>query len=43
LHDIGAKVFGVVLNNVDMRSTDNYYYYQSYYGKSDHEGTDAEA
>jgi capsular exopolysaccharide synthesis family protein len=31
LMDIGAKVFGVVLNNVNLRSQDNYYYYQSYY------------
>lgn len=31
LHDIGAKVFGVVLNNVNLRSQDNYYYYQTYY------------
>ena len=31
LQDIGAKVFGVVLNNVNLKSQDNYYYYQSYY------------
>jgi capsular exopolysaccharide synthesis family protein len=31
LMDIGAKIFGVVLNNVNLRSQDNYYYYQSYY------------
>lgn len=31
LQDIGAKIFGVVLNNVNLRSQDNYYYYQSYY------------
>ena len=31
LIDIGAKIFGVVLNNVNLRSQDNYYYYQSYY------------
>jgi capsular exopolysaccharide synthesis family protein len=30
LQDIGAKVFGVVLNNVNFRSQDSYYY-QSYY------------
>jgi capsular exopolysaccharide synthesis family protein len=30
LQDINAKVFGVVLNNVNLRSQDNYYY-QSYY------------
>ncbi len=31
LQDVGAKIFGVVLNNVDLRSQDNSYYYQSYY------------
>jgi capsular exopolysaccharide synthesis family protein len=31
LTDIGARIFGVVLNNVNLRSKDNYYYYQSYY------------
>lgn len=31
LTDVGAKIFGVVLNNVNMNSSDNYYYYQSYY------------
>jgi capsular exopolysaccharide synthesis family protein len=31
LMDVGAKIFGVVLNNVNLRSQDNYYYYQSYY------------
>ena len=30
LHDVGAKVFGVVLNNVNLQSND-YYYYQRYY------------
>lgn len=34
LMDIGAKIFGVVLNNVNLRSQDNYYYYQSYYHRS---------
>lgn len=42
LHDIGAKVFGVVLNNVDLRSNDNYYYYQSYYGRSVYDSVDDE-
>ena len=32
LKDVGAKVFGVVLNNVNVQSHD-YYYYQSYYGR----------
>jgi capsular exopolysaccharide synthesis family protein len=31
LTDIGAKVFGVVLNNVNLSGQDNYYYYQTYY------------
>lgn len=33
LQDVGAKIFGVVLNNVNMRSHD-YYYYQTYYQQS---------
>jgi capsular exopolysaccharide synthesis family protein len=32
LQDVGAKVFGVVLNNVNMREHD-YYYYRTYYSK----------
>ena len=32
LNDVGAKIFGVVLNNVNLRSHD-YYYYQSYYAQ----------
>jgi len=31
LMDVGAKIFGVVLNNVSVRSRDYYYYYQRYY------------
>lgn len=31
LQEVGAKIFGVVLNNVNLRSQDNYYYYQTYY------------
>lgn len=34
LQDVGAKILGVVLNNVNLRSQDNYYYYQSYYHRS---------
>lgn len=30
LQDVGAKVFGIVLNNVNLREHD-YYYYRSYY------------
>jgi capsular exopolysaccharide synthesis family protein len=34
LQDIGAKIFGVVLNQVNLNSKDNYYYYQSYYHRN---------
>jgi len=30
IQDVGAKILGIVLNNVDLKSKDNYYY-QSYY------------
>jgi capsular exopolysaccharide synthesis family protein len=30
LQDVGAKIFGVVLNNIEIQSHD-YYYYQRYY------------
>jgi succinoglycan biosynthesis transport protein ExoP len=33
LHDVGAKIFGVVLNNVNLQTND-YYYYQRYYSQS---------
>jgi polysaccharide biosynthesis transport protein len=36
LNDVGAKIFGVVLNNVTLQSHD-YYYYQSYYGQKYYE------
>jgi polysaccharide biosynthesis transport protein len=36
LNDVGAKVLGVVLNNVNLQSQD-YYYYQSYYGRKYYE------
>lgn len=36
LQDIGAKIFGVVLNNVNLRSQENYYYYQSYYHRDNY-------
>ena len=32
LSDVGAKIFGVVLNNVNLQSHD-YYYYQNYYSQ----------
>jgi capsular exopolysaccharide synthesis family protein len=40
LNEIGAKVFGVVLNNVNLNTKDNYYYYQSYYHKGGYAQTD---
>lgn len=36
LNEIGAKIFGVVLNNVNLSSQDNYYYYQSYYHRDNY-------
>jgi capsular exopolysaccharide synthesis family protein len=33
LQDVGAKVFGVILNNVNLREHD-YYYYRSYYSQT---------
>ena len=33
LQDVGAKVFGVILNNVNLREHD-YYYYRGYYSHS---------
>jgi succinoglycan biosynthesis transport protein ExoP len=33
LQDVGAKIFGVVLNNVNLQTHD-YYYYQRYYGSN---------
>ena len=42
LQDIGAKVFGVVLNNVNLRSQDNYYYYQSYYHRDQYRSSEEE-
>ncbi|MEP6787007.1 MAG: polysaccharide biosynthesis tyrosine autokinase [Acidobacteriota bacterium] len=37
LQEIGAKIFGVVLNNVNLNTKDNYYYYQSYYHRNDYQ------
>jgi succinoglycan biosynthesis transport protein ExoP len=44
LLDVGAHIFGVVLNNVKIESTDYYYnsYYSSYY-KSDDAGSEGDA
>jgi succinoglycan biosynthesis transport protein ExoP len=36
LQDVGAKIFGVVLNNTEVQSHD-YYYYQRYYGQKYYE------
>jgi capsular exopolysaccharide synthesis family protein len=33
LTDVGAKIYGVVLNDADMKASNAYYYYTSYYGK----------
>ncbi len=41
LQDVGARIFGVVLNNVNLSSQDNYYYYQSYYSGSSYQSPDA--
>ncbi|HEY0544553.1 MAG TPA: polysaccharide biosynthesis tyrosine autokinase [Pyrinomonadaceae bacterium] len=38
LQDVGAKIFGVVLNNANLRSQDGYYYYQSYYHQAYYKG-----
>ena len=35
LNDVGAKILGVVLNNVNLQSHD-YYYYQTYYRSEPH-------
>jgi capsular exopolysaccharide synthesis family protein len=36
LQDIGARILGVVLNNVNLRSQDYYYDYQSYYHRNNY-------
>jgi len=41
LNEVGAKIFGVVLNNANLRSQDNYYY-QSYYYRGHYRQTDDE-
>lgn len=37
--DVGAKIFGVVLNNVNLSSQDSYYY-QSYYNRGNYDARD---
>jgi len=38
LQDVGAKIFGVVLNKVNPHSQDYYYYYKGYYGARSYSG-----
>ncbi|MEO6052082.1 MAG: polysaccharide biosynthesis tyrosine autokinase [Pyrinomonadaceae bacterium] len=40
LQEIGAKVLGVVLNNVNLNTKDNYYYYQSYHHRNNYRQSD---
>ncbi|MFN6963433.1 MAG: GumC family protein [Pyrinomonadaceae bacterium] len=40
LSDLGARIFGVVLNNANLRAEDNYYYYQSYYHRDSYRHDD---
>lgn len=40
LNEIGAKVFGVVLNRVSLDAKHNYYYYQTYYHKNTYPDSD---
>jgi capsular exopolysaccharide synthesis family protein len=42
LNDVGAKIFGVVLNNVNLRSQNDYYYYQTYYHRDYYRQDDQE-
>ena len=39
LQTVGAKIFGVVLNNVNLNSQDNYYY-RSYYNRDQYRSSD---
>jgi capsular exopolysaccharide synthesis family protein len=43
LAEIGARVFGVVLNNVNLNSKENYYYYQSYYHRDNYKNDSPDA
>jgi succinoglycan biosynthesis transport protein ExoP len=42
LQDVGAKIFGVVLNNVNLRGAHDYYYYQRYYNQQGYYSADEE-
>ncbi|MDI1240610.1 MAG: polysaccharide biosynthesis tyrosine autokinase [bacterium] len=39
IQDVGAKILGIVLNNVDLKSKENYYY-QSYYHREGYDSQD---
>lgn len=41
LSDVGSRILGVVLNNVNLRSQDNYHYYQTYYHRNSYTTDDA--
>ncbi len=41
LTDVGSRILGVVLNNVNLRSQDNYHYYQTYYHRNSYNTDDA--
>lgn len=40
LQDVGSRILGVVLNNVNLRSQDNYHYYQTYYHRNSYNTDD---
>jgi Mrp family chromosome partitioning ATPase len=40
LQEIGARIIGVVLNKIDLRSQDHYYYRQYYRDYYSHYGSD---
>jgi len=42
LADVGAKIFGVVLNNVNMKAQDGYFYYQNYYRNNYYKNDDSQ-
>lgn len=42
LENVGAKVIGVVLNNINILRDDYYYYYHSYYSPDDTQGHEEE-
>lgn len=40
VQDVGARIFGVVLNNTDLKSQEGGYYYQSYYHREGYDSPD---